>query len=238
MKYPALVGIVPRKNLWEIIKNEKWYHIPVSANSAPKKPESIKYIAFYFPEVFGEDGYKVIWYAEVLSFEIKKRIELFSNEPENKRANEDYLQFHLTKIQKLPNVIFSKRKRKDITHISTNTEKLFSAKEINDLCWEDSPLEDKMHEEFKRRGIEAERQWFVEVKDHKYFLDFAALVGNKKIDIECDSRQFHSSQEAIKKDKERDIFLKSAGWQVLRFTGDEIIKNIDNCFQIIEKTIR
>ena len=74
MKYPALVGIVPRKNLWEIIKNEKWYHIPVSANSAPKKPESIKYIAFYFPEVFGEDGYKVIWYAEVLSFEIKKRI--------------------------------------------------------------------------------------------------------------------------------------------------------------------
>ncbi len=28
-KEPALVGIVPRKNLWEVIQKEGWYHIPV-----------------------------------------------------------------------------------------------------------------------------------------------------------------------------------------------------------------
>jgi len=29
-KHPALVGIVPRKNLWEIIQEEKWYHMRFS----------------------------------------------------------------------------------------------------------------------------------------------------------------------------------------------------------------
>ena len=30
---PALVGIVPRKELWPIIRKERWYHIPIA--SAP-----------------------------------------------------------------------------------------------------------------------------------------------------------------------------------------------------------
>jgi hypothetical protein len=90
-KQPVLVGIVPRGNLWDIIQKEKWYHIPVSANSAPKNPELIEYIAFYFPGLFGDElGYKIIWYAKVLSFEIKKRIILFPDEPNDKNADKDY----------------------------------------------------------------------------------------------------------------------------------------------------
>ena len=43
-KHPALVGIVPRKNLWPIIQEEKWYHIPVE--SAPKNAELAEYLDF------------------------------------------------------------------------------------------------------------------------------------------------------------------------------------------------
>jgi len=32
-KHPALVGIVPRKNLWPKIQKERWYHIPVESAS-------------------------------------------------------------------------------------------------------------------------------------------------------------------------------------------------------------
>ena len=89
-KQPALVGIVPRRNLWSIIQKERWYHIPVE--SAPKNASLVKYVAFYFPKVFGNKyQYKVSYYADVLGVETKKRIELFPDEPEHKRAMKDYL---------------------------------------------------------------------------------------------------------------------------------------------------
>ena len=235
-KHPALVGIVPRKNLWEIIQKEKWYHIPVSANSAPKNPELIEYIAFYFPGVFGDElGYKIIWYAKVLGFEIKKRIILFPNEPNDKNADKDYFRFHLGKLQKLPKAITSRQRRRDFAHIPTNTEKLFNAEEINDLWWEESPLEDIMHSEFKKRKVETERQWFVQYKGQNYFLDFAFFAGDKKIDIECDGNQHRATPEAIEYDKNRDELLRDDGWTVLRFTWEEINQNLSECFRKIEK---
>lgn len=236
--HPALVGIVPRKNLWDIVQKERWYHIPASANSAPKNPELIKYIAFYFPGLFGEElGYKIIWFAKVLGFEIKKRIALFPDESNDKNADEDYFQFHLGELQKLPKVIASRCKREDFAHIPTNTEKLFSAEEINDLWWEESPLEDIMHAEFKRRGIGAERQWHVLTGGQHYFLDFALFVGGKKIDIECDGGQHYATQEAVDADKRRDELLKGAGWEILRFTWDQINQNLSECFKMIEKVL-
>ena len=83
-KHPALVGIVPRKNLWDIIQKEKWYHIPVE--SAPKNAIFAEYLGFYFPAVFGEKmRYKVSFYAEIKKVEIVKRIKLFPEEKENKK---------------------------------------------------------------------------------------------------------------------------------------------------------
>ena len=37
LKHPALVGIVPRKNLWEIIQEQKWYHILPEALTKDRK---------------------------------------------------------------------------------------------------------------------------------------------------------------------------------------------------------
>jgi len=219
-----------------LIKNKRWYHLPVSVNSAPAKPELIKYIAFYFPKCFGSDGYKVIYYADVLKLEIKKRIELFPDESENKRSNEDYFQFYLGEIKKLPRIISSRIEREDIIHIPTNTEKLFNYEEINDLWGENSFLEDKMHKEFKKRGIIAERQWLVpsKIRGENYFLDFALFPNGRKIDIECDGESYHAEPEHKAADAKRDQILKDKGWEILRFPGYQVYNNIEECFKKIE----
>jgi len=57
----------------------------------------------------------------------------------------------------------------------------------------------------------------------RYTLDFA-LLGKKKIDIECDGYQ-HEIIEGlpILEDVERDDFLKKEGWKVLRFPNHRIL---------------
>ncbi len=233
-KHPALVGIVPRKNLWPKIKEEKWYHIPVE--TAPKNATFVKYLAFYFPKAFGErNQYKVIYYAPVLDIEIKKRIELFPEESENQRANKDYFQFRLGSIKELPKPIPSKNWRR-IVHIPTSLEKLLNAEEINDL-WDTSPLEEKMYKELKRRQIETERQYYVRVGGRFYCLDFGIFCRKGSIDLECDGERYHNLPDALARDRERNNELTSFGWRVLRFSGKEINQTIKNCFRKIERTI-
>lgn len=111
----------------------------------------------------------MVYYAKVLAIDRTKRISLFPGEPEHKNAQKDYYQFRLEEIQKLPRPIPSRRWRR-IVHIPTSVEKLFNAREINDL-YDTSPLEDKMYQEMKRREIQAERQLFIEVGDQNYCLE-------------------------------------------------------------------
>jgi len=127
-KQPALVGIVPRKSLWPLIQEQKWYHIPVE--SAPKNSRFAEYLGFYFPKVFGEEmRYKVNFYAAVRKVDIVKRIQLFPEEKEHERANKDYFQFHLGEIKKLPKPIPSIRWRR-IVHIPQVTKNYLPQKKL------------------------------------------------------------------------------------------------------------
>lgn len=233
-KHPVLVGIVPRKNLWPIIQKERWYHIPVG--SAPKNATVAEYLGFYFPKIFSEKmQYKVNFYARVKKIDIIKRIELFPKEKGHPGANKDYFQFHLGKIEKLLKPIPSKKWRM-ITHIPTSYQKLFSAKEINDL-WDTSPLEEKMYREMKKRKIETERQFYVQADNQWYCLDFGIFCQKGNIDIECDGEKYHTLPNALTKDRKRNNRLTSYDWRVLRFSGKEINYDLKNCFNTIEKTI-
>ena len=125
---PALVGIVPRKNLWPVIQDQRWYHIPVE--SAPRNVLGVEYLAFYFPFVFGEKlKSQVIYYAPVLKIDTVKRIYLFPDQPKHPRKDEDYYQFHLSKIKELPQPIPSSKwrrimvKKKDIKVVSIDMDK-------------------------------------------------------------------------------------------------------------------
>jgi len=233
-KQPALVGIVPRKNLWPIIQKERWYHVPVE--SAPKNASSVEYLAFYFPAIFGERlKYKVTYYAKVQKVDTVKRIQLFPEESRHKKAQEDYFQFHLGEIKELPNPIPSKKWRR-IVHIPTSREKLFSAQEINDL-YDTSPLEEKMYYEMKKRKIEAERQLYVRAGGQNYCLDFGVFCRKANIDIECDGEKYHILPEALDRDRQRNNNLESFGWHVLRFSGKEIHRTLQDCFKTIERAV-
>ena len=61
----------------------------------------------------------------------------------------------------------------------------------------------------------------------RYTLDFA-LLGKKKIDIECDGCQ-HEIIEGLPvlEDVERDDFLEKEGWKVLRFPNHKILSQTD-----------
>ncbi|MDP8211738.1 MAG: DUF559 domain-containing protein [Candidatus Zapsychrus exili] len=231
---PALVGIVPRKNLWTVIQNQRWYHIPV--NSAPHNVLGVEYVAFYFPSAFGEKlKYQVIYYAPVLNIDTVKRIQLFPDEPKHPRKDENYYQFHLGEIKDLPQPIPSKRWRR-IVHIPTSFQKLHSAKEINDL-YDTSPLEEKMYKALKRKEINPERQWHVRLNNQNYFLDFCIFCQKANIDLECDGERYHNIPGAYTRDRLRNNQLTSFGWHVLRFSGTEIYRKQSNCLSTIEKTI-
>lgn len=231
---PALVGIVPRKELWDIIKNEKWYHIPVQ--SAPKNILNIKYLGFYFPSIFGEKlRYKVIYYSAVKEIEVKKRIELFPDEEEHPRRNLDYYQIHIGEIEELEKPIISKRFRR-IVHIPTTFKKLITAEEINDL-FNTSPLEDKMYIRLKMINVFPERQYVVNIRKTTYFLDFCVFCKDGNIDIECDGERYHTMPESLTKDRIRNNNLTSYGWSVLRFSSSEINREINLCLEIVKKTI-
>jgi very-short-patch-repair endonuclease len=231
---PALVGIVPRKNLWPVIESQRWYHIPVK--SAPLNALNAEYLAFYFPAAFGKDlKHQVIYYAPVLKVDTVKRIQLFPAQFRHPRKDKDYYKFHLGKIKKLPHSIPSKKLRR-IVHIPTSLEKLLNAEEINDL-WDTSPLEEKIHWELKARKIEAERQLYVKVDTQYYCLDFCIFCQRANIDLECDGEKFHTLPDALARDRLRNNRLTSFGWHVLRFSGKEIHQNLKTCLTTVNRTI-
>ena len=84
----------------------------------------------------------------------------------------------------------------------------------------------------------------VTISGKKYRLDFAKIVkyglsGEKilKIAIELDGHESHKTKEQRTKDAEREQDLKLNGWEVIRFTGTQIYKDIDHCVDVAAKLI-
>lgn len=56
----------------------------------------------------------------------------------------------------------------------------------------------------------------------RFFVDFGDP--HRRIAIECDGRQWHSSAEAQERDYARDRALLDLGWKVVRFSGRACVK--------------
>jgi len=76
------------------------------------------------------------------------------------------------------------------------------------------------------KGLQFYRQKVIE----KYIIDF--YCHEAKAVIEIDGGQ-HTTEENIKKDKERDDFLKSQGLRVFRFNNLEVLNNIDGVVEYL-----
>ena len=71
------------------------------------------------------------------------------------------------------------------------------------------------------------RQHQVVTGERRYRLDFA--IPSEKIAIELDGHRWHSSPEQMASDRERQTALEALGWHFLRFTGQEVYRDVDHC---------
>lgn len=81
----------------------------------------------------------------------------------------------------------------------------------------DSPFEIEVVKALVERGYHIEQQWPVGA----YRLDMIAIYGNKEIAIECDGERWHSGEDKILQDMERQSNLERLGWKFIRIRGSE-----------------
>lgn len=90
----------------------------------------------------------------------------------------------------------------------------------------ESPFESAVAKSLADRGYHLMQQW----KVGAYRLDMVALCGKKTVAIECDGERWHSGEEKIREDMERQTILERLGWRFIRIRGSEY-------FRCPEKTI-
>lgn len=85
----------------------------------------------------------------------------------------------------------------------------------------DSPFEVSVAKALVLNGYHIVQQW----KVGSYSIDMVALFGGKKIAIECDGELYHSGDEKIRQDMERQTILERLGWRFIRIRGSEYYRD-------------
>lgn len=216
-----LVAIMNNQIDFSIARDRHWYRIPVdSVSKWLKNKWPPQWLSFYQTKAFQEKAHSIQYYSRVLKINIAKRWQLFPERPIEKNSDKLYYQLLIEPLKKLSKPIYSRRWRR-IVFIPTTWEKFKVAMEINDL-YEGSPLEDKLWAALKMLDIPAERQEYIKVRNKNYFLDFAIYCEKGKLNIETDGDKWHHTPEKAPQDNLRNNDLVTSGWQVLRFTGNQI----------------
>jgi very-short-patch-repair endonuclease len=233
----VLVAIMNDLHDFALAQREHWYRIPVdNVRRRLKDRWPPRRLAFYQTKNFGSERYAVNYVADVLSISERSRPELFPEEPSNTKSSRRYYQLLLSPLQRLAQPILSRRWRY-IIFIPTTEQKFQSAVEINDL-YDESPLEDRLWAELKRRQIAAERQFWVPVGENEYFLDFAIPCSQGGLALETDGDAWHHNPAKARQDNRRDNDLQTAGWQIFHFTTRQIMEEMASyCVPIITKNI-
>jgi len=126
----VLVAIIPNRRDLEIARLLGWYRIPL--RRAPKVI-NVDALAFYQTGDFGpEHRWQIDHFAEVRGHELTTRRDLFRDEPDHPRANEEYYKLALGPLQTLPHPIQAGPWRR-ITFLYTTGELFPQAQSINDL---------------------------------------------------------------------------------------------------------
>lgn len=95
----------------------------------------------------------------------------------------------------------------------------------------DSPIEEMFWDAWQKQGgaartVELEYQY--SIPGTRYRVDFANL--SEKVVIELDGYEYHNSKDQFTNDRLRQRELEKLGWRVIRFSGSEVYKNADKCF--------
>jgi very-short-patch-repair endonuclease len=233
----VLVAILNNPKDFALARDQHWYRIPVtSAEKWLKNRWPPHWLAFYQTKSFGDEAFGVYYYSQVLRIRQVYRWQLFPDQPQDEKSQQRYHQLMIGSLQRLPQPILSRRWRR-IVFIPTTWKKFTGATEINDL-YDESPLEDRLWAELKRKRLNAERQDFVTANSQDYALDFAFYCASGKLDVETDGDSWHSDPKRIAHDNRRDNDLETSGWKLLRFNTYQLNEQMnDYCLPTIAKNI-
>ena len=92
-------------------------------------------------------------------------------------------------------------------------------------------IEKIIKEELEKRNINYVYQYPV----NGFFLDFAIIENDLKIDVECDGEYYHRNKE---KDYTRDCKMENIGWEIIRLKEKDIINCPELCIDKIEGVLK
>lgn len=110
--------------------------------------------------------------------------------------------------------------RKQLIEYSINPESVIVNNDKIEQISE-SPFEAEVAKYLSLRGYNLVQQW----KVGTYRLDMVAICGKKKVAIECDGERYHSGENKIREDMERQTILERLGWRFIRIRGSEYYRN-------------
>lgn len=97
----------------------------------------------------------------------------------------------------------------------------------------ESPFEAEVASALLARGYNIVQQW----KVGSYRIDMVVSYQNKKIALECDGDAYHSGEEKIRYDMERQTILERIGWKFIRIRGTEYYRNPENTLDKITSAL-
>ncbi|MCF8245840.1 MAG: endonuclease domain-containing protein [Saprospiraceae bacterium] len=218
------------------MQNEWWYRIPIDTAPPIIQRKEAKIIAFYSTALVKEHKWQIWHYGIIKQITEVSRQELFPEEsPYSRKADKCYYKIELEKLEELPQPIVSRRGHRNV-FIPTTEQRFFGSTDINYL-FSGSSLKEKFTLRLKDASIPFEREWRVTMNSMTYFLDFAIFCKTRPIDVECDGNHWHDYPAIVHYDKHRNNELASKGWSVLRFTEDDIKRDMDKSVSLLYDTI-
>lgn len=87
----------------------------------------------------------------------------------------------------------------------------------------ESPFEEAVGKSLVAAGYHITQQWEVGT----YRIDIVVQYNGKKIAVECDGEQYHSGDEKVRADMERQTILERMGWRFIRIRGSEYYRDLE-----------
>ncbi|MCE1253842.1 MAG: hypothetical protein LWX83_09865 [Anaerolineae bacterium] len=126
----VLVAVMPSRRDFEIARILGWYRIPL--RFAPKFVD-VDCLAFYQTTAFGAERQgKIEYIARVKGYELTTRRELFKDEPDHPRVNEEYYKIQIGPVQQLEKPLKAGRWKR-LTFLFTLGDVFNTAQTIDDL---------------------------------------------------------------------------------------------------------
>ncbi len=178
----VLVAIMNSRRDFRIAREEGWYRVPLKY--APQNATEADVLAFYFTKAFGDEKWSIRYYGAMRGHELVYRRDLFPDEVDHPRADEQYLKLQMGPLIQLEQPILSLRWRR-ITFIETSWDRFAAAEEINDLYASGA---DGLFVTLKEAGFYPEREYLIRERGVRYRVNLAIPCHSGTVAITTDDR--------------------------------------------------